>query len=130
MGVDGSTTSWRALSMAVGVAREYGARLHACFVLHLPGAADVPPFGLPAAGLAPHDGGDMGRDVGDEMARAGVAGEFSCRQGDVAVQLEQLAESCRADLIVVGRSRRPALHLGGVPRRLLSSGKRAVLVVP
>ena len=48
----------------------------------------------------------------------------------MARELEALAEACHADLIVVGRSRHPALHLGGVPRRLLAMGRRPVLVVP
>jgi nucleotide-binding universal stress UspA family protein len=41
-----------------------------------------------------------------------------------------VASGCRADLIVVGRSRHPALHLGGVPRKLLAMGHRPVLIVP
>lgn len=118
--------------MALGIGREYGARVHACFVLHVPGTAEIPPFSLPVAGLADdeEEGGSLGREVSAELTRAGVEGEFCCREGDVALQLEDLAESCHADLIVVGRSRHPALHLGGVPRRLLSRGRRAVLVVP
>jgi len=51
-------------------------------------------------------------------------------EGDRHDFLETLAEACHADLIVVGRSRHPALHLGGVPRRLLAMGHRPVLVVP
>lgn len=131
VGVDDSTTSWRALALATSIARQYGAHVHACFVLHVPGPAEIPPFALPVAGLVDaEEKGSLGREVIAEMGQAGVVGDFSCREGDVALQLEELAESCRADLIVVGRSRHPTLHLGGVPRRLLARGHRAVLVVP
>lgn len=76
------------------------------------------------------DDGTLGEQVREELALAGVEGDFCCREGEIAQQLEALAESCQADLIVVGRSRHAALHLGGVPRRLLSMGRRPVLVVP
>jgi nucleotide-binding universal stress UspA family protein len=59
-----------------------------------------------------------------------VEGLFSCLDGDIASELEAQAERCRADLVVVRRSRHPALRLGGVPRKLLAMGDRPVLVVP
>jgi len=130
VGVDGSTTSWRAFSMAVGIARRYEARVHACFVVHVPASADLAAFAVPVTAFADDDGGDLGREVADELGRAGVAGDFTHIKGDVAHELEALAQSCLADVIVVGRSRHPALHLGGVPRRLLATGRRPVLVVP
>jgi nucleotide-binding universal stress UspA family protein len=131
VGVDDTMTSWRAFSLALSMAKVYDARLHACFVFHVPATAELPPFALPVAGLADDaDGGKLGAEVRGEMTRAGVDGDFSCRDGDVALELEELAETCRADMIIVGRSRHPTLHLGGVPRRLLSRGRRAVLVVP
>ena len=132
VGIDGSTTSWRAFSMAVGIARRYEARMHACFVFHVPASpADLAAFAVPVnAFVDDDDGGDLGRDVVEELSRAGVEGDFTYIKGDVAHELEVLAESCLADVIVVGRSRHPALHLGGVPRRLLATGRRPVLVVP
>ena len=131
VGIDGSTASWRAFSMAVGIARRYEACLHACFVFHVPGPAEAAGFGLPfPAMVGDDDGGDLGREVTEELERADVEGDFACLKGDVAYELEALAESYQADVIVVGRSRHPALHLGGVPRRLLAMGHRPVLVVP
>jgi nucleotide-binding universal stress UspA family protein len=131
VGIDGSETSWRAFAMAVGVARRDHGAVHACFVAHTP----MPAVGLagPIAPLEPgidDDGGDLGRSVREELARAGVAGDFMWCTGDVGRVLEVLADACHADLIVVGRSRHPTLHLGGVPRRLLAMGRRPVLVVP
>jgi nucleotide-binding universal stress UspA family protein len=130
VGLDGSTTSWRAFSMAVGIARRYEARVHACFVFHVPASAGLAAFAVPVTAFVGDDGGDLGRDVAEELSRAGVKGDFTYIEGDVAHELEALAERCLADVIVVGRSRHPALHLGGVPRRLLATGPRPVLVVP
>jgi nucleotide-binding universal stress UspA family protein len=117
--------------MAVGIARRYKACLHACFVFHVPGPAEAAGFGLPfPAMVGDDDGGDLGREVTEELGRADVEGDFTFLKGDVAYELEALAESHHADMIVVGRSRHPALHLGGVPRRLLAMGHRPVLMVP
>ncbi len=131
VGVDGSMTSWRALAMAVGFAgREHGA-VHACFVSHTPAPAELAVFALPVPVFVDDEGAaDLGRAVADELCHAGVTGDFVCRKGDVARELESVATACHADLIVVGRSRHPALHLGGVPRKLLAMGHRPVLIVP
>ena len=131
VGIDGSTTSWRALSMAVGIAERYKARVHACFVLHTPAVAEMAPFGLPVPETGEGDDGDeLAQAVTEELDRAGVVGDFAYRKGDVAREPEDLAEASRADVIVVGRSRHPALHLGGVPRKLLAMGRRQIIVVP
>jgi nucleotide-binding universal stress UspA family protein len=116
VGVDGSTTSWRAFSMAVGIARRYDARVHACFVFHVPPSADLAVFAVPITAFADDDdGGDLGRDVAEELSQAGVKGDFTYVKGDVAHELEELAQRCHADVIVVGGSCHPALHLGGYP---------------
>lgn len=130
VGVDGTPPSLRALAMAVGVASREKGFVHGCYVSHTP----VPAIGL-AVGIAPmplddDDGGELGRTVCEELERAGVEGEFTTLTGEVGREIEVLADGCHADLIVVGRSRHQALHLGGVPRRLLSTGRWPVLVVP
>jgi len=116
--------------MAVGVASREKGSVHACFVSHTP----VPAVGL-AVGIAPvvldeDDGGELSRAVREELDRAGVVGDFTMCDGDVGREIEAFAEAHHADLIVVGRSRHPALHLGGVPRRLLNCGRWPLLVVP
>ena len=68
--------------------------------------------------------------VTQELGQASVRGDFTCRSGEVATELELLAEDCKADLVVVGRSAHPTLHLGGVPRQLLGRGRFPILVVP
>jgi nucleotide-binding universal stress UspA family protein len=132
VGVDGSDTSWRALSMAIGLARRWeGCTIRICYVSQVPVSAQLGAIALPISPLVGANGaGELKQAVSDELARYSVGGEFNERNGDVARELESLAEACRADLIVVGRSRHPALHLGGVPRRVLAMGRRPVLVVP
>src|ERR1019366_4439551 len=106
VGTDGSKPSYRAFAMAVGLAvREQGC-VHAWFVSHVPGAAALGGFFAPVP------------LVGD------------AESDDNLAELELLAEDCKADLVVVGRSAHPALHLGGVPRQLLARGRFPILVVP
>lgn len=131
VGLDGSPASWRAFWLALGVAEREKAFIHACFVFHVPAPAAADFLVQPAPGLAPdEDRGELAQRVTEELQAAGIEGKFTCLEGDVARELEALADRCRADLLVVGRSRHPALHLGGVPRRLLATGRRPVLVVP
>ncbi len=132
VGVDGSDTSWRALSMAIGLARRWeGCTIRICYVSQVPVSAQLGAIALPISPLAgANEAGELKQAVSDELARYSVAGEFNERSGDVARELEGLAEACHADMIVLGRSRHPALHLGGVPRRVLAMGHRPVLVVP
>lgn len=131
VGIDGSMTSWRAFAMAVGIARRDKGCVHACFVSHTPAPAELAVFAVPVPAFVGEDGvADLGKEVASELSQAGVDGDFACRKGDVARELEALAAKFQADLIVVGRSRHPALHLGGVPRKLLAMGRRPVLIVP
>jgi nucleotide-binding universal stress UspA family protein len=66
----------------------------------------------------------------DALKVAGVCGRFYHRQGDAVVELKRLANEQFADIIAVGRSRHPHLHVGSVPRRLLDISGHAVLIVP
>ena len=131
VGLDGSETSYRAFAMATGLAgREHGS-VHACFIAHLPAAAALGGFAGPAPLLEDPDRNDgLAAFVTEELARAGIQGDFTHRSGEVAAELERLAAAYTADLIVVGRSTHPHLHLGGVPRQLLARSRIPVLVVP
>lgn len=131
VGIDGSDTSYRAFAMAVGLAQREAGCVHACFVAHLPGAAAIGGFFAPVPLIADTEGDEqLARFVTEELFLAHVGGDFICRSGDIGAELELLAETCKADLIVVGRSSHPTLHLGGVPRQLLNRGRFPVLVVP
>lgn len=131
VGFDGSVTSHRAFAMAAGLAgREHGL-VHACFVDHLPATSALGGFVGPVPLLCDPEGDDdLAAFVTEELARADIRGDFTRRNGEVAGELERLAASCGADLLVVGRSTHPHLHLGGVPRQLLARGRIPVLVVP
>ena len=131
VGLDGSPSSWRAFWFTLGMAARERAFIHVCFVLHLPAGSPAGPFVQPVPDLVPDDdGGELEPRANEEREAAGVEGKFTCAAGDVAGELEGLAERRHADLLVLGRSPHPALHLGGVPRRLLTMGRRPVLVVP
>src|ERR1017187_7010848 len=131
VGTDGSKPSYRAFAMAVGLAvREQGC-VHACFVSHVPGAAALGGFFAPVPLVGDAESDDnLARFVAQELGQASVRGDFTCRSGEVAAELELLAEDCKADLVVVGRSAHPPLLLGGVPRQLLARGRFPILVVP
>ncbi len=132
VGFDGSEPSHRALAMAVGLAVRERGDVHACFVVHAATSVALGGFFTPFTPVSGADAeaSELGRLVREELDRAGVRGEFTWRGGDVALALERLARDYRADLIVVGRSSHPHLHLGGVPRQLLARGRHPVLVVP
>jgi nucleotide-binding universal stress UspA family protein len=131
VGIDGSETSYRAFAMAVGVAVRENGCVHACFVAHLPGAAAIGGFFAPVPLLADSESDErLARYVTEELFVASIGGDFTYRTGEIAAEIEILAETCRADLIVVGRSEHPHLHLGGVPRQLLGRGRFPILVVP
>jgi nucleotide-binding universal stress UspA family protein len=110
--------------------REQGC-VHACFVVHVPAAATLGGSFAPVPLVDDAESDDrLAGFVTEELGQAHVDGDFTCRTGEVSAQLELLAESCKADLIVVGRSAHPYLHLGGVPRQLLARGRFPILVVP
>ena len=73
---------------------------------------------------------DLAHFVTEELNRAHVDGDFTWRSGEITAELELLAVNCKADLVVVGHSTHPRLHLGGVPRQLLARGRCPILVVP
>ena len=131
VGIDGSETSYRAFAMTVGLAvREQGC-VHACYVAHVPGAAAIGGFFAPVPLVVDGESDErLARFVTEELFLAHVGGDFTCRSGEIGAELEILADTCKADLIVVGRSAHPHLHLGGVPRQLLQRGRFPILVVP
>ncbi|MGA3354757.1 MAG: universal stress protein [Acidimicrobiales bacterium] len=131
VGIDGSDTSYRAFAMAVGFAQREQGCVHACYVAHLPGAAAIGGLFAPVPLVGDTESDEsLARYVTGELFLAHVGGDFTCRIGEIGIELELLAETCKADLIVVGRSAHPHLHLGGVPRQLLGRAKFPVLVVP
>src|SRR5271170_3722630 len=126
VGVDGTESSDHAMLFAIGLAARESARVSACFVSH-------PLIAYPV-GVVPDDYEGYARElekrVKEELERAHVGGCFYHRHGDPVVEMKRLADQRVADIIAVGRSRHPHLHVGSVPRRLLDTSSHAVLIVP
>jgi nucleotide-binding universal stress UspA family protein len=126
VGVDGSEESERALAVAAGLASREKGRLDVCFVAHQPISfgGNMPPVDYVEIS------GTVELEVKEVLANANVEGSYFYREGDIADELKRLADERSADIIVIGRSRHPHLHLGSVPKRLLDTVGHSVLVVP
>jgi nucleotide-binding universal stress UspA family protein len=136
VGVDGSRPSWDAFSWAAGEARRANGRIIAVFA--------TPPVGAEAMGVtAPMDygaaevardelTGELAAEVAGRAGELGVEASFVREYSDAAQALTRIAQSARADLVVVGRSEKMLHHLAGaVPRRLvLRADSPVVVVVP
>jgi nucleotide-binding universal stress UspA family protein len=133
VGIDGSDASGRALALAVKLAARHRGYIHACYIAHLPTAVMIGSFlgpAIPVADDLDETVEHLSRLVMEELGNAEVGGDFAWTQGDVATELQHLAATHNADLMVVGRSAHPHLHVGNVPSRLITTGWRPVLVVP
>ena len=133
VGVDGSRASEDALATAIRLAGREGGSIHACYVARVVSPVPAGGFIMPLVPVEDDTGAEMDRIrdlVVAALGRARVVGDFTCRSGEAAVELEGLAMAHEADLLVVGRSVHPHLHLGNVPGRLIAMGRRPVLVVP
>jgi hypothetical protein len=138
VGIDGSETSWGALSWACGEARRLRGRAVAVFVSSSVGS------GIPASsyvGAAPVDCGwndsaatgradALRRELEHYAVEHDVALTFVHTDGDAASELLRLATALRADQIVVGRSMKARHHLAGsLGCRLVGKRKAPVVVV-
>jgi nucleotide-binding universal stress UspA family protein len=138
VGVDGSKTSWCALSWAVGEARRLRGRAVAVFVSSSAGS------GFPVSafiGAAPFDCGwndsmetgradTLRRELECYAADHDVDLTFVHTDGDAASELLRLATALHADQIVVGRSMKARHHLAAsVGCRLVRKRAAPVVVV-
>ena len=137
VGIDGSETSWGALSWACGEARRLRGRAVAVFVSSSAGS------GIPASSYcgAPFDCGwndctatgradALRRELEQYAVEHDVALAFVHTDGDAASELLRVATALRADQIVVGRSMKARHHLAGsLGCRLVGKRKAPVVVV-
>ncbi|WP_228717405.1 universal stress protein [Allosaccharopolyspora coralli] len=131
VGMDGSPASFHAAAWAAGLARRDHARLVLVFVETVGGVAYWSPMGVAVASEAAESlVEELRHEVVDYLRGIDVDWDFVHHRGDPAVGLEQVAEQYRADLIVVGRSRRRGGLLGTVPATLVVEAVRPVVVVP
>jgi len=126
VGYDESPPSRDAVAFAAGIARRNRAWMIVAFISTMPAVAAMGPVTVPIVT------GDVREpDVMASLAELGVHATFQQATGDVATELERMAEEAHADAIVVGRSasRRHA-YAGSVTTRLIRHARRPILVVP
>jgi nucleotide-binding universal stress UspA family protein len=127
VGIDGTESSDHAMYFAIGLAARERARVSACFVSQ--SQIVVYPVGVVPVDFEAYATA-LDTKFTDAVKAAGVCGVFYHRHGDAVAELKRLADEQLADVIAVGRSRHPHLHVGSVPRRLLDISSHAVLIVP
>jgi nucleotide-binding universal stress UspA family protein len=132
VGVDGSLTSVRAAAYAAGLARRQRCRLIVVFVAPVSVLAAI--TGEAAAAMA-QTSNELGVELRDEVRRAaeelGVPTTFAIRRGDPFVELRDVANAVRADMVVVGASSKAGHRfVGSVAVRLVRLGRWPVVVVP
>lgn len=129
VGVDGSPPSLHAAAWAGGLARRERALLVLVYAEALTGPAYWSPLSMAGASeAAVRYVEELRADAGRFLGAMGVRWELGHHRGDPAQGLESVAETYRADCIVVGRSRRGGG--GSVPKRLITDAARPVVVVP
>jgi nucleotide-binding universal stress UspA family protein len=131
VGLDGSPSSFHAAAWAAGLARRERARLVLVYVEAVGGVAYWSPMGVAVASDAAESlVEELKKEIAAHLRWIDIDWDFVHHRGDPAVGLEQVAEQYRADLIVVGRSRRRGGLLGTVPATLVVEAVRPVVVVP
>jgi nucleotide-binding universal stress UspA family protein len=126
VGYDESPPSRDAVAFAAGTARRNKAWMIVAFIANVPTAAAMAPMTVPLITADTQE-----PDIMAGLAELGVQATFQHAVGDVATELERIAEEAHADAIVVGRSasRRHA-YAGSVTTRLIRHARRPILVVP
>jgi nucleotide-binding universal stress UspA family protein len=132
VGVDGSGTSIRAASYAVGVARRERAHLIVLYVL----VAAPAMVGAPEASAAFLAGQDeycqeLRRTAVEAEQRYGVTIELVFRRGNPYRELVQVAHERRVDAVIVGASTQAGHRfVGSLAGRLVRDAAWPVTVVP
>ncbi|GAY07777.1 universal stress protein [Pseudonocardia sp. N23] len=132
VGIDGSDTGWRALYYAVGQARRQGSRVVAVYAERQTPLVATPMMVPIIDGEADAEFRDsLATTVAELGAEFGVGTELVVLAADPVVALLQVAESVRADAIVVGASEQTGHRLfGSIALRTVRTGQRPVTVVP
>ena len=132
VGFDGSQGAWRALSYAVGRAREEHARLVVAFV-EMPWYPTTGGIGCDL--LIPNPYSQLAKALLDEVSvtlqSADVDWEFRRRSGRRAMELASLDNLVKADAVIVGATHRRSARLSGcVSSHLMRRGCWPITIVP
>jgi nucleotide-binding universal stress UspA family protein len=132
VGFDGTDPSRDALAFAAGIARRGGGHLIVVYVIRPIGMTGLSPAaGALSLATAREDGEVLRAEIEPELRQFGVSADFVVREGDIAREIEAVADSEHADLIVVGRSSsRTHAVMGSVALALVRHAQRPVSVVP
>jgi nucleotide-binding universal stress UspA family protein len=128
---DFSRSSARALAHAIGLARQFEARLELLHVVPSPGSAMGGGY-FPATRELLHQAGSELRQCAGPAIRAGVPVVTTLREGEPGPAIQALAESLPADLVVMGTHGRAGfeyLVLGSVAEQVLRRAPCPVLTV-
>ena len=141
VGIDGSDTSWDAFSWACGETNRLEGRTVAVFVGPTSGAASASASAALTGAVVAY--GAIQESITDQAEKLreqvrtyghdhGVDVAFVYTQGDTAKELLRIANTHRADLLVVGRSTKVRHHIvGSLGRRLVGNrGAPIIVVVP
>lgn len=132
VGVDGSPTSLRAASFALGMARREGAKLTCVYVAQLRvGTGQDPNLVLACEQTNDEIVAGLQRELSSAQARTGTPVSLVVRRGDPSREIGKYADGVKADLIVVGRSVKPVHErVGSTGGKLVRAGRWPVTIVP
>jgi nucleotide-binding universal stress UspA family protein len=132
VGIDGSRTSDHAIAYAAGLARRQRCRLIVVFVQSQSGLVALSAMTAGAARIAAQELADELRESVQRMAdELCVPTTFITCPGDPYFVLREIADSAKADSVVVGASTWAGHRfVGSIAARLVRVGRWPVIVVP
>jgi nucleotide-binding universal stress UspA family protein len=130
VGTDGSATAAEAVKAAAEMARRFGAELVLLGAMRDPGgsAAATDPERAWASSPAARLRETLERTQ-EELRRSGLECRTMTDEGDPAEVLVRLAESCEADVLVIGNKGMHRRVLGSVPNTVTHRAPCSVFVV-
>jgi nucleotide-binding universal stress UspA family protein len=128
VGTDGTPTAGEAVKQAAAIAKQFDAKLVLLSVYEDSGGGgedvELQWASNPAARVR-----SILEWLEDDLKRQGIKTETHADSGDPAKVLVQLAEECKADLLVIGNKGMQRKVLGSVPNTVTHRAPCSVLVV-